>query len=59
METRKKILIIVVMLVIALVNFNNRKEIENIRAIDFFSILSIGIFTGVLLMLLISLYKKK
>lgn len=59
MKKRNKIAFVAVMLMIATVNYNRISGIDSIRPIQFLSIFSIGLISGILLKLLIEAYKNR
>jgi len=53
----RKLLGIIIVLLLALNNFNRLKENENIRAIQFVSIFVLGMLTALLINELVTIYK--
>ena len=59
MKNNKPLVFIAVILMISIVNYSKLKGIENIRTIEFLSIFSIGILSGLLIREIIAKFKNK
>jgi hypothetical protein len=55
----KRLPIIAILLTLSIANFSRMKGFENIRTVDFLSILVIGVLFGVFLVTLISKFKNR
>ena len=56
---KNRLSVIAALLAISLVNLSRLKGLENIRAVEFLSILAVGLLAGVLLAGLIDKFKNK
>jgi len=59
MKTRNKIAFMAVILMISSINYSRISGIESIRPLQFLSIFSIGLISGILLKLIIEAYKNR
>ncbi len=59
MKTRNRILFLAIILMLSVVNYSRIKGVETLRTIEFLSIFTIGVFSGLLIREIVFAIKNK